>query len=69
MAVSVAPDPPFVSSPPEPAGIPIHCRNHSNTASSSALGPSATGHTPAKKLYPVASQSPRTAGNVGHPGT
>ena len=68
-AVSVAVDPPEVSSPPVPAGMPSHCRNQSSTTSSSSLGPDATVHTPAKKLYPVASQSPITDGKVGMLGT
>src|SRR5687768_2500027 len=67
-AVTVAAEPPLVSNPPAPSGIPIHCRNHSSTVSSTSFGPAATDHTPAKKLNPVASQSPITAGYVGQLG-
>ena len=68
-AVRFAFDPPDVSSPPLPVGIPSHCRNQSSTRSSNSFGPDAMGHTPAKKLKPVASQSPSTAGKVGQLGT
>ena len=34
-----------------------------------SFGPEAMGHTPPKKLKPVASQSPSTAGKVGQLGT
>jgi len=49
-AVRLAPDPPVVSTPPLPAGIPIQSRNQSSTTTSSSFGPAATGQTPAKKL-------------------
>jgi hypothetical protein len=61
-AVKFAFEPPDVSRPPLPAGIPSHCLNQSMTRCSTSFGPDAIGHTPAKKLYAVASQSPSTAG-------
>jgi hypothetical protein len=52
-----------------PSGILIHSRIQSSTTISTSFGPAATDHTPAKKLYPVAIQSPSTAGKVGQLGT
>src|SRR5687768_18284464 len=44
-AVTVAAEPPLVSNPPAPCGIPIHCRNHSSTVSSTSFGPRSEEHT------------------------
>ena len=49
-AINVAVEPPDVSSPLVPPGMPSHWRNQSSTTSSISLGPEAIGQTPAKKL-------------------
>ena len=55
--------------PPVEAGMPSIARNQSRTTSSTWAQADASSQTPAKKLWPAQSQSPRTAASVGAPGT
>ena len=55
--IRLAIEPPEVSTPAVPAGIPVHSRSHSSTVSSTVDGPDPLVHEPLKALTPAAAAS------------